>query len=811
MGGNVAGGAAGASVELGGNAGSSGAGPTACVPACAEGRVCVGGVCLPPQPACTGDGQCQYDTHCSFGVCVPYGPGETNSACVSIPAPEVLAPAIKCELSAIPDGDPFPGKINVQATPMVARLGTATPSIVAPFAGGLPAGVVCAKEDCNYRFGIIRILSGADCSIQQNLGGTDLDGDGQVEWARSSSPVALADLDGDKIPEIVAYMVEQYDSATNTGREVTVAFTNKGDGWKTLWPGGKAKTSDGEIFDAKVPVSLETNANWAGPSVHDIDDDGVPDIIREGYVIDGKTGVLKADVPADYARYSTGTSAIVAQLDADPEVELVNGARVWQFDLATKSWVPDPAWDQATSTPAGWAAIADFDGPGGTPELAVASTGKLTIFSLDHSVYRGVDATLPSVGGGPPTIADFDGDGLPEVGVATSDYYVVIDPDCQTSPRVGGQCASRDQCQHTDTGACPDLVLWSRRSQDHSSKITGSSVFDFEGDGKAEVVYADECFVRVYAGSDGRVLFSQYRSSSTWQENPIVVDTDGDFRADLVVGSNGNFAPAQCAELLDPTSGVETHFAGTICEKDADCTSQKCDEGLCRCTTSAECCAGGGTDDACVEEGSKCAPPPAGTKGTGNTCRASYPHGRVGIRVYEDSRDRWVQSRPIWNQHAYAVTNVGDDGSIPKTSAWAKNWLDPKLNNFRQNTPGDAGGTQIPDLTAQAGQKPVCTLSGSSSATLEAPICNRGTAPVGTNLEVGFYSGAQKICTGTIAEPIPPGACATATCTWSNPPTSAATAVDVKVVPNDGGEKTECLDANNEGILQGVWCQTGPK
>lgn len=804
-------GAAGAGVDLGGNGGAAGTGDVPCVPACAEGRVCVAGVCLPPQAACQKDDSCLYDTHCVGGACVPYGPGETNSACVSVAAPEVLAPAVKCELSAIPATDAFPEKINVQATPMVARLGTATPSIVAPFAGGLPAGVTCAKEDCRYRFGVIRILSGSDCSIQQNLGGKDLDGDGKVEWARSSSPVAIADLDGDKIPEIVAYMVEAYDSATNTGREVTVAFTNKGDGWKAFWPGAKAKNADGSIFDAKVPVALETNANWAGPSVHDVDDDGVPDIIREGYVIDGKTGVLKASIPDGYAAYSTGTTAVVAQLDDDPEVELVNGAYVWQFDTATSVWVPDPVWSPTVSTPAGWSAVADFDGPGGTPELAVASSGKLTIFSLDHTVYHGVDLTLPSPGGGPPTIADFDGDGLPEVGVATSDYYVVVDPDCQASPRQGGKCGSRDQCQHVDSGACPDLVLWSRRSQDHSSRITGSSVFDFEGDGKAEVVYADECFVRVYAGSDGRVLFSQYRSSSTWQENPIVVDTDGDFRADLVVGSNGNFTPKTCAELLDPTEGVEIHFAGTICEKDTDCASQKCDAGLCRCTTSAECCPGASTDDACIEAGSKCAPPPAGTKGSGNTCRASYPHGRVGIRVYEDSRDRWVQSRPIWNQHAYAVTNVGDDGSIPKTSAWQKNWLDPKLNNFRQNTPGNADATQIPDLTAQAGQKPVCTLSGSTSATLEAPICNRGTAPVGTNLVVGFYAGEQKICTGTIAQPIAPGECATASCTWTNPPTSPGGAVHVRVVPNDGGEKTECLDGNNEGILQNVWCQTGPK
>ena len=32
-------------------------------------------------------------------------------------------------------------------------------------------------------------------------------------------------------------------------------------------------------------------------------------------------------------------------------------------------------------------------------------------------------------------------------------------------------------------------MLWSQRSQDMSSNVTGSSVFDFEGDGRAEAVY----------------------------------------------------------------------------------------------------------------------------------------------------------------------------------------------------------------------------------------------------------------------------------------------------------------------------------
>src|SRR5688572_6255972 len=61
--------------------------------------------------------------------------------------------------------------------------------------------------------------------------------------------------------------------------------------------------------------------------------------------------------------------------------------------------------------------------------------------------------------------------------------------------------------------------------------------------GTSEVVYADECFVRVYNGQTGDVLFSQYHSSCTWYENPIIADTDGNFRADLVVPSNKACSP----------------------------------------------------------------------------------------------------------------------------------------------------------------------------------------------------------------------------------------------------------------------------
>jgi hypothetical protein len=71
---------------------------------------------------------------------------------------------------------------------------------------------------------------------------------------------------------------------------------------------------------------------------------------------------------------------------------------------------------------------------------------------------------------------------------------------------------------------------------DCSSRSTGSSVFDFDGDGRAEVVYADERNFRIFRGLDGTVLFDDaMHRSNTRLEMPIVVDVDNDGKSEVLV------------------------------------------------------------------------------------------------------------------------------------------------------------------------------------------------------------------------------------------------------------------------------------
>ncbi|HWB79584.1 MAG TPA: VCBS repeat-containing protein, partial [Nannocystaceae bacterium] len=51
------------------------------------------------------------------------------------------------------------------------------------------------------------------------------------------------------------------------------------------------------------------------------------------------------------------------------------------------------------------------------------------------------------------------------------------------------------------------------------------------------------------------------------------------------------------------------------------------------------------------------------------------------VQVIRDSSDRWIQARRIWNQHAYHVTNVREDGTIPAIEP--KHWQ--LLNTYRTN------------------------------------------------------------------------------------------------------------------------------
>lgn len=746
---------------------------------CAAEQVCVANIaCGEDHGPCATSDNCTGDDYCEPTLmrCVPWGvpPGvDRDPMCTRLAIAGAFSPTVQCEFREVPPGDAFPENLHVLTTPMVIDFhidrgpGEARrPSIVAVFDDGVDGSDELPT-------GVIRILDGRTCTQQAELG--------SLQLVSHSSPPAVGDLDGDGRAEIVANKAG--------GGLVAFRYDETASSWAVMW----RSTTDGT-----TPYIVE-GSGWAGPSIVDLDDDGVPEVLRGGIVL-SSLGVLVDQTSLGLHGYSRGIFPIVVDVDDDGMVEFVAGDGVWQWDRAGRTWVAESY--VTTPQAAGHVALADFgDFPGaaawprGTPEVAVISDGTARVQTLDGTIVFG-PVTLPGEGtGGPPTIGDFDGDGRPEFASAGANAYTVFDLDCTDTPI--GACA---------TGAMTG-VLWSQRSQDASSNVTGSSIFDFEGDGRAEAVYGDECFIRVYDGKSGDVLFSQARSSCTWNENPVIADVDGDFNAEIVIGDNYNCGSVDsgtdCSAFGLGPRLTDPLFPGLRCMEGADCLSGSCDAGYCRCTMDSECCAGAGCDRATFV----CETPPAGTPGTGNTCRASRPVGTLGIRVYRDGMDRWVRSRPIWNQHAYYVTNVGDDGEIPRTSAAALNWTDPGLNHFRQNVQGSAVPGASPDVTSRADAL-ACGPDG--TATIHATVCNRGTDDVGFGVAVGFYAGdptagGEVICMARTSRDLAPGTCESVDCLWVDSQ-MMDTGTDVWVVADDGGEIFECRETNNVTIYLGVRC-----
>ena len=318
----------------------------------------------------------------------------------------------------------------------------------------------------------------------------------------------------------------------------------------------------------------------------------------------------------------------------------------------------------------GFTATGDFD-EDSLPEVVLISNGNLYILEgVTGSVEIGPHAIPGNGAGGPPIVADFNGDGEPEIGVAMQNYYSMMKPDYNTN-------------------TIDDL--WSTLNHDNSSSITGSSAFDFEGDGKVEVIYMDECFLWVFDGTTGNVRFTINSQSFTATEAAIVADVDGDSQAEIVFVHNG----------ADPNTWTCAHHT------------------------------------------------------TGND---GYPIWSLpasgayrGITVVGDSINSWINTRTLWNQHAYSVSNICDPndngcigdahyGQIP--SMQQKNWQVDWLNNFRQNvqltTPSCLDSLMLPAGLITIDSVYEAALNISSAATVGAGVTIDYSAGSDIDLVPGF-------------------------------------------------------------------------
>ncbi|HOX45695.1 MAG TPA: hypothetical protein PK668_18995 [Myxococcota bacterium] len=660
---------------------------------CAAGELCYGFGCTRPLGHCATQSDCAPGQVCEvdLDVCLDE---EVVGDCLYHPPVGVFQPEVEWVWSGSQVEPEFD---QVMMAPVVANLtddngdGTVSWSDV-------PDVVFTSFHrggDYNGR-GVLRVLSGADGSEHLNLTGYSV---------HPGSCPAIGDLEADGVPEIVV------DQAL-AGGQVAGTYAFRVDG-TLVWqaPG--------------------TGCSTGGPAIADLDGDGRAEVITQ-------TAVLQSDGSLACTFPEGAHVPAAADIDLDGFQEVLSGKGAYR--LATGGGACPALWE----LPAGGSvAVADFDADP-YPEIVFPVAGQLVV--LEHDGGELWSAPIPldqprieqlygiadcagsaekacQPGGGPPTVADFDGDGEPEIGLAARWYYLVYDSD----------------------GA----VLWAHKTQDFSSAVTGSSVFDFEGDGQAEVIYNDELYLRMYKGAgssqdadgdgflDPEILVEIANPSGTLLEYPLVVDVDADGRAEILVAANNYAFPGVTG--LRVFGDALDNWVGTrrIWNQHSYHVTNLCD----------------GVDPSCSA--------------------ADNFHARV-------------------------------------PAAEQRNWQLSWLNNYRQNVQGE-GLFWAPDLTV-INLHAVCELA-SLSLYITFDVMNQGSRQVGPGVAVSVYIDDTPVHTAHTTFALLPGHLEHFSLSWTLPAEMLGELFGLHVAADDAGDGVsrlnECEDGgedNNRASLLDLSC-----
>ncbi len=502
-------------------------------------EVCLFAQCITKGKSCNSSNDCAFDEYCEETTHMCVSVDADPNACVVLPQTGTFEPRLQWSWPKdLPGGKPsvYPDYDEVLDTPIAINL-TDDNGDGFVNADDVPDVVFASRNiklgDGSYYTvpGVLRVISGDD--------GREIASSPAIYYPAEN--VSAGDIDGDGQVEIVATRIAQSPN--------TVDILN-------VVPDENSQTGYSLKVKASVPTSYGIDAigGQTDTSIADLDGDGIAEIITHRGIIEYDGTNLKWRCQGNL-----GYRPLPVNLDEDGPMEIV-GYGIYDNNcnpLIAGTGKSREYWAVADLLP-------DSENAAEKGELApevvrtyytTQAPGKFEVWKLykkdgvwSKSVERTADIPINYeraqkelnlncntnkttynclAGGGAPVIADFDGDKRPDIGFASRWYYIVY--------------------SNTDNGM---EILWADANiRDYTSAATGSSVFDFEGDGIAEVVYGDEQTLHVYSGkgsgkdedgdnyNDAVHVFSTPNTNGTLTEYPIIVDVDNDGSTEIVIAS----------------------------------------------------------------------------------------------------------------------------------------------------------------------------------------------------------------------------------------------------------------------------------
>jgi hypothetical protein len=375
-----------------------------------------------------------------------------------------------------------------------------------------------------------------------------------IQWTAAAetgtySPLVAGDMDQDGIPDIVTTRVEApdlyiIDGATGATKVHVTA--------PTVWPGGTAPAiadldhdgfgevvivgfnrllycyeHDGTLkYTSAIQVGYDDRYRYSVPNIADFDHDGWAEVNIGNQVFNGQTGALLAQGGSGVsagehpARVAVGFSfASPVAIDALPDafcpdcqgLEIVAGNQVLSVNLATGTVTP--VVTAAAPFTDGFTSVADFDRDGDLDAIVQGRRNGLnTVYCWEietPTILRQYQLLNNwAEGASRVNVADLNGDGQLEISFVSH-------------PRL---YALRNNF----------TAMWIRNIFDASS-VTCSSVFDFCGDGSADIVYRGQDKLQVLNGATGAISWEDDCVSATHIENPLILDVDADGQTEIVI------------------------------------------------------------------------------------------------------------------------------------------------------------------------------------------------------------------------------------------------------------------------------------